>query len=72
MIFSSPVEAFWEQHLKDSEAAASQYEVGIAFSLIGLSYMLAACAAGLVRNQFGRGSWVVWSLGGYVVRKPKI
>ena len=51
VILSSLVEPFWEQHLKDSEAAASQYEVGIAFFLLGLSYMTAAFVAGLVRDS---------------------
>ena len=51
VIFSSLTESFWEPYLKNSEAAASQYQVGIIFSLMGLSYMLASFAIGPVRTR---------------------
>ena len=52
VIFSSLTESFWEPHLKNSEAAASQYQVGIIFSLMGLSYLLTSFAIGPVRTRW--------------------
>ena len=41
-------ESAWQPHLIESEAAASQSEVGNAFFIVGLSYMLTSLPAGAV------------------------
>ena len=41
-------ESAWEPHLRESEAAATQYQVGTAFFIVGLSYMLTSLPAGAV------------------------
>ena len=37
--------------LRESEVAATQYQVGTAFFLVGLSYMLASLPAGAVSEK---------------------
>ena len=44
-------ETAWEPHLRESEVAATQYQVGTAFFLVGLSYMLASLPAGAVSEK---------------------
>ena len=51
VIFSSITESFWEPHLKNSEASATQYQVGIVFSLMGISYMVASFVIGAVSTS---------------------
>ena len=48
---SSFYESGWEPHLRVSEAAATQYQVGMTFFLVGLSYMLTSLPAGAVSNM---------------------
>lgn len=48
VIFSFITESFWEPHLKNSEAAATQYQVGMVFSLVGISYFVATLIIGMV------------------------
>ena len=48
VIFSSITESFWEPHLKNSEASATQYQVGMVFSLMGIFYMAASFIIGPV------------------------
>ena len=48
VIFSSITESFWEPHLKNSEASATQYQVGMVFFLLGISYMVASFIIGAV------------------------
>ena len=46
--FSTVAESFWEPHLKSSEVAATQYQVGMVFSLMGISYLVVSLIIGLV------------------------
>ena len=48
VVFSSITESFWEPHLKSSEATATQYQVGMVFSLMGISYLIVSLIIGVV------------------------
>ena len=52
VIFSSITESFWEPHLKNSEASATQYQVGMVFSFMGISYMVASFVIGAVSTLY--------------------
>ena len=45
------VESFWEPHLKNSEAAATQYQVGLVFLVLGGSYTMTALPCGFVSSD---------------------
>jgi hypothetical protein len=45
------VESFWEPHLKNSEAAETQYQVGLVFLVLGGSYTMTAQPCGFVSSD---------------------